>query len=229
MDYPNNFDTPVFPESRKIALSRFVAVWYFILIFIIVSLCGLLVWTVRSVRLSPFMISIDNVTGEWRVIGEKPKSDDPVSKGIAMQESVAWRFAMEWFEITGDAARNAANWCACEPQRCRMNEGATCFLCCTSDGRLYRRFTEEVVPLYRTRFESGETWNLCRDRDSFVISPLAGLSDHGGVWRMTAVLESNVRQPRNIEMYVHIQRNEGWYPLTLGYYVADFNWYAINR
>ncbi|MCL1785568.1 MAG: hypothetical protein FWG39_00250 [Alphaproteobacteria bacterium] len=223
MDYPNNFDTPPFPESRKIALSRFAAVWYLVLFFVIASLCGLVVWTVHSVRLSPYIISIDNVTGEWRVISEKSKSDDAVSKEISMQESVVWRFATEWFRVTESAARNAANWCECEVASCA---GTACFICCASDALLYKSFSESVLPVYKDMAEGGETQRL--RRDSITISPVSGPDGRGGMWRAQAVLEQSAGPDRNMEIYVRVQRNESVYPLTLGYYVADFNWYVTG-
>jgi len=224
MDYPNNFATPVFPESRKIALARFAAVWYLILFFVIAALCGLLIWTARSVRVAPYLISVDSVTGEWLVISEESQTDGKVSRQIAMQESVVFNFAQRWFETSYAMIMSDVNRCECPLERCRTLEWVQCFVCCNSDDRLYRRFVEDVLPLHWRRLESGESWGLLRD--SHQISPVVGPAESGGVWRMTALLQPGDHPPRNIEIYASIRRNMMLYPQTMGYYVADFNWYV---
>jgi len=230
MDYPNNFDTPPFPESRKIALSRFVAVWYLILFFVIASMCGLVIWTAQNVRIAPYLISIDNITGEWRIEGQRTKETKRAPVDTVMQESVAFNFARAWFEISDNAEMNAANWCDCMPARCAYHNDSDdwtpCVLCCSADIRLYESFLADTVPSHAARARRGETWNL--RADSFSISPMPGVSATGGLWRATATLESNMARPRQLEIYIVVGRNRNVYPLSLGYHVIDFNWFVME-
>jgi hypothetical protein len=230
MDYPNNFDTNVFPTARNIAFSRISAVWYLILVLVIITLSGLIVWTRASVRLAPYMISINQTTGEWSVIGERRGPHDVLSVNIAMQESVAFNFARQWFQITGDENTDAVNWCQCDRVRCAYTQATgadQCFLCCASEARLHRKFIEEIVPGFRARAESGERWTL--RHESVVISSIGPVTDSGGLWRINAVLISNMTRPRDIEIYVRIARNETLYPATLGYHVVDFNAFNLGQ
>ena len=234
MDYPNNFYTPVFPKSRKIALSRAVAVWSLIAFAVIAALCGLLLWAVHSTRQAPFLISINHATGEWKAVGEKTGPAPKVAGHAVMQESVVGNFAMRWFEISEAQRANEINWCKCERARCTrplaedftQTGGHMCFLCCKSDDSLYKTFSEEILPGLQSRFAAGEIWYLAEE--SLVISPVSRLSENGGTWRVSGILESNASGPKHIEAYVRISRSVGDYPLTLGYYVSDFNGYVVE-
>lgn len=232
MNYPNNFDTPVFPEARKIAFSRTMAVWTLIAFFVVAALCGLLLWSVHSKRLAPFLISIHPAMGEWTVVGENSGKARAVSATVVMQESVVGNFAQKWFDVSESERANASNWCKCERDSCANPNardfsqagGPRCYLCCMSGDSLFRVFNDSVLPEYRALAEMGQVWRL--DDDSMVISPLPGLSDSGGLWHVAGKLESNVYDPISIEAFVRVARNEALYPLTMGYYVADFNAYA---
>jgi len=225
MDYPNNFNIPAFPEARKIAFSRVVTIWYSIAFFIIISLAGLLFLTIESMRIAPYMIAIDEITGEWSVISETPRVRAAVPVNMAVQESVVFNFARLWFQITGDAETNEVNWCECNRVTCANTQATNgvgqCTLCCTADARLHNRFINDIVPLYRIRFQYGERrWIR---PESVIISPVGRPNDAGGTWRVMATLSSNVSPARNLEIYVRIGRNENLFPTTLGYFVMDFN------
>ncbi|MCL2017249.1 MAG: hypothetical protein FWG80_00535 [Alphaproteobacteria bacterium] len=237
MDYPNHFYTPVFPKSRGVAFSRSLAIWILITFFAIFALCGLLWWSAHSVRLAPFLISINQTTGEWKVVSEKTGNVRPMPGWSVMQEAVVGNFSRQWFEILGTERGNEANWCKCERRRCAqplasdINQygGNMCFLCCRSGDRLYQMFADTVLLDRRARAADGEMWVLRNDHNfPLVIEPVSRLAEAGGLWRVFGTLESNKTGRKKIEAYVRVSRHLSDYPLTLGYYVVEFNAYQVE-
>ena len=226
MDYPNKFNTPIFPEARRIAFSRVAAIWYFVLFFLILSLSGILIWTTHSLRLAPYIITINSDTGEWTVITETPVRVAPVSATITMQEFVVYNFARNWFSISASASANDINWCECDRVRCARatpsGERPGCFLCCNSDATLHRNFLTNIVPDFRARYAMGETQEL---GGPIVIDKIR-VNDNGGLWRMRATLQSSIAQPRQLEIYIRVARNMNLHPGTLGYFVSEI--FAFN-
>ena len=183
------------------------------------------------------MISINQTTGEWTVIGEKTRPDAPVAGWAAMQEAVVGNFAKNWFQILESERGNEVNWCRCDRRRCARPSaedfgqygGNMCFLCCRSGDSLYRMFAEEVLPELRVRFAAGEVRAL-RDDGYFplVIAPVSRLAEGGGLWRVSGTLVSNKTGHKKIEAYVRVSRHLSDYPLTLGYFVSDFHGYRTE-
>jgi len=68
LDYPNEFNIPVFPSWKSLALSRSVAIWISIVFFLIVCSCGFILLGLHLKSNYPFLISIDLFTNEWSVI-----------------------------------------------------------------------------------------------------------------------------------------------------------------
>jgi len=246
LDYPNNFDTKIFPESRNIAMSRTFALWSLITFFIITALSGIILWTANSKELSPIMISISADTGEWsaimpaqgvhesfvtralRRVGLLSKSGGDMreySMEMMMQESVAGNFAKFWFTITDDKSINDAMWASCKGER--NIENGKCFICCTSSDGLYNKFAKEILPDWRRRSESGETLTLASD--TIIVSKASEVSNNGGMWRVDATLVSNKSADRKIVAFVSIARDFNARPMTLGFYVADFNAFVMKE
>ena len=224
LDYPNNFDADVFPKARKIALTRTLAIWSLIAFFVIACLCGLLLWGVNSKRLSPILISVSEDAGRWTAISESGAKIREYPADIMMQESVVGKFAQMWFRITGNIVVDEATWTKCIGEK---NDAAgECFLCCMSADMLYRKFEEDVLPVWRQMAASGEIMGL--DPDSIVVSNVSASANKGGTWRIEAVLHSNKSGPKNIIAFVRTARAVGTRPMTLGFYVVNFNAYAIK-
>ncbi|MCL2331193.1 MAG: hypothetical protein FWC61_01475 [Proteobacteria bacterium] len=230
MDYPNDFDTDIFPGSRRLAVARTMAIWSGIAFFLIVVLCGLVLWSAHNLRMNPFLISVNPASGEWTVITEDGTAADGYTATHAMQEYALGNFARRWFSISKEDAENDARWCRCEPSDCARNTAAgrpPCLICCAAGAELFRRFSTDVAADYRARAARGETWTL--DEDSLEMHPDSDITLAGGLWHLSAVVESNKSGGIRIEAYARIARDPNNFPLSMGFYVADFNAYAMDK
>ena len=231
MDFPNDFDTPVYPGARQLAVARAMAVWSAIAFFIAVALVGLLLWSARSMRISPILISINLDTGEWSCITETGGAALEYTANHAMQESVVGNFARRWFAVSTNPRENDALWCNCTPSDCARSaveeNRPPCLVCCGAGADLFRKFTSDVLPDWRVRAGRGES--LALDEDSIHISPIGEINDGGGLWHLTATLMSDATNPHKVEAYIRVARQGGGaYPTTMGFYVANFNSYDMG-
>ena len=225
MDFPQSFDNPVFPSFKRLALARWMSIWTLFAFFIAICICGFLFWAVRSTHSKPFLISIDENSGEWVSISEKTKIKQIPSFQV-MQESVVLNFARRWFSISDVATENEARWCKCSPDICdryvASSEGKMpCSLCCGSSENLYATFVKDVLPNYQLRVEQGEVWTI--DTNSIILHPDSKLVESGGVWHMRALVRSNLRGNFDVEAYAIVAKSSSGYPLNFGYYVSDFS------
>ena len=230
MEYPGNFETPAFPAGRRIAISRLFAIWILIAMLLIIFLSGILLWSSRSDRLVPFLISTNNDTGEWTIVGRTSRALE-YTRTHTFQESVVGNFAWNWFNISGDAAENEIAWQKCERSVCSTGDSTghgvrACALFCASGDEIYSRFMYDVLPDYRRRADNGEFWVF--DEKSMLISPVGRITDSGGTWQIIANVYSSVIGTMEIKAFVKIARNKAAYPQAMGFYVADFNAYRIN-
>lgn len=233
MDYPNNFDTPAFPAGSRIAISRFMVIVSCILFLLIIFMCITLLWAARSKRIDPFIVSVDEITGEWMVVdhghGNKPMEYPAL---WSMQQSVVGNFTENWFTISQNTEQNEKMWQTCERTKFCGNEDIrqynekTCALYCLSGEELFSNFIYNIVPDYQNRVSNGERWVI--DKTEIQIEPAGQIIDAGGTWRVTATLQSNISGEIDIIAFVKVARKTSSYPQTLGYYVADFNAYKIN-
>ncbi|MDR1337894.1 MAG: type IV secretion system protein [Rickettsiales bacterium] len=231
MNYPDNFETPVFPAGKRIAISRFMAIGTLTAFLVIVFLCAVLLWSSRSDRLVPFMISTDNATGEWRALG---KSDDGASYSVeyTMQESLAGNFTRDWFRISPTPVVNEIVWRRCDRAACGSDEGLMfgskqCAIYCNASDEMFSRFFFDVLPGYQRRAEYGDVWSL-NDNDMTIL-PAGQIEPAGGTWTVKSTVSSDATGDFKIVAFVTIARNNSFYPKTLGYYVADFNSYRIDQ
>ncbi|MCL2538471.1 MAG: hypothetical protein FWE52_03300 [Alphaproteobacteria bacterium] len=225
LDYPNNFDTAIFPEARRIALSRFFAVWSMIALILVAAGAGAIYWTIRAQRLNPFMISISN-DGRWSAIGENTTARRTFSAAHLMQESVAVNYARMWFATDADQTVNSATWAACEPGD-RATPGGMGSICQISGPGVFKKFTDIVLLDRVRRAANGEIWHL--DEKSIAVRPVRNVSDAGSMWQINARLVSNKTAPRNIVAFALVVRSPNARPMTMGYYVADFHSYAVTE
>lgn len=223
MDYPGNFETPANPAGTRIAVSRFMAICASLMFLVIVFLCGILIWSSRSDKLVPFLISANGDSGEWSVVG-RTLPDLEYSIERTMQESVIGNFTKLWFNISIDADENNDRWQKCERMNC--TGGGTCAIYCAASDELFSRFMYEVLPDYQARLDNGETWSV--DEKSMVILPAGMVSELGGTWQVQVNVNSNLNNLIQVKAFVKVARNNAYYPQTMGFYVADFNAYRVN-
>ncbi len=230
MDYPGNFETPSFPAGRGIAVSRLMAICALVAFLLVVFLCGILVWSSRSVSLVPFLISTNNDTGEWTLVGRTSETLE-YSATRTIQESVIGNFARDWFLVSDNIAENDKAWKKCEREECAASDAVMfgtrdCAIYCAAGDDVYSRFSYDIVPDYKSRTASGEIVEL--DEQSMVISPAGRISENGGTWQFTATVYSSVRGSMSVKAFVKIARNDNNFPQTMGFYIADFNAYRMN-
>lgn len=233
MEYPSNFETPTFPAGKRIAVSRFMAVGISVLFLLIVFMCGIIFWTSRSKSIDPFIVTMDNITGNWVVIGHS-HGNAPIeySARRALQESIVGKFAANWFTISAEESVNEALWKTCDRTKDCVGENTPaygnneCAIYCTSGEDLFSTFIYDVIPEYQSRFANGERFVM--DKASIQIDPVGEISDNGGTWRVIATVQSNLSGNLEIMAFAKVARSTISYPKTMGYYVADFNAYKIN-
>ncbi len=233
MDYPSNFNTPAFPAGSRIAISRFMAIASCVLFVLIIFMCAMLLWATRSQRIDPFIVSIDDVTGQWNVIGHS-HDNGPIEYPAlwSVQQAVVGNFTENWFTISSDSSINEAIWKTCKrsescgAESIRPYDDKSCSLFCVTGEELFSRFIYDVIPDYQIRVSNGERWVL--DKSTIQIEPVDQIKDVGGTWKINATVQSNISGDMDIVAFVKVARNVSSYPQTLGYYVADFNAYKMN-
>lgn len=231
MDYPDNFETPAFPAGKRIAVSRVLAIAASVIFLLTVAVCGLIVWSEHSVRIHPFLISVDELTGQWAIVGHS-HGDRAISAWQALQESVIGNFAENWFEISLDTNTNNARWAECAvAKECGTNANRaygdeTCALACATNATVMQNFRQNIMPKYQLRSEMRETWTL--NTSSMTISPIDPVSQNGGTWQIQATVMSNDSGPISVIAYARVARDKQIYPTTMGFYIADFNAYRLN-
>lgn len=230
MDYPNSFETPAFPAGKRIAVSRVFSVGVVALFFLIICVCGLLMWVRDGATIEPFIISIDSVTGAWSIVGH-PHGQMAYSATRTMQESVIANFTRDWFTI-GTDAENDALWKTCERESQCMSDNAparidkTCAIYCASGDEVFNSFILNVVPTWVDIADASGRMTV--DTTSIQILPIGQISTNGGMWTVRAKLSTSFGGDMQIIAFAKVARRTSVYPRTLGYYIVDFNAYRLN-
>ena len=230
--YPDEFETSTFPAGKRIAVSRSVSIAIMVIFLLILFACGLLLWVQKSVHVHPFLVSINEITGQWSVVGHQHTDIKEVTTAQTLQESVIGKFMTYRFYITDDTAFNENIWQSCDrsvdcnPANKTGMESRYCALYCLSGDEEYNDFVTDVIPGYQGRVANGEMWTL--DMSSLQITQVGPFSITGGVWQVRATVNSSMFGPINILAYANVAQDLAVYPQTFGYYVADFNAYKIN-
>ena len=92
MKYPDEFDTPTFPAGKQIAVTRVMSIAVMSVFLLILFACGLLLWVQKSVHVHPFLISINQVTGQWEIVGHQHSDVKEMTTVQSLQESVIGKF-----------------------------------------------------------------------------------------------------------------------------------------
>ncbi len=224
MDFPADYDTKMFPETRYLGMARAFAIWSAILFLLIAGLSWALVWTMRASRAEPVLVSISGGGTTWTaVLGGTDRIEYSASR--AMQEATVGNFVKLWFRISRDTSENDANWCRCEKSNCwDDNAPATkCNVCCATGESVFSDFLQVVDGDFRARAAAGEEWFVVAD--SIRAIPVGEISDKGGLWRITANVKMGGDRIQKIEAFARTAKSSDGYPATMGYYVTDFHAY----
>ncbi|MBO7066869.1 MAG: hypothetical protein J6W40_04585 [Alphaproteobacteria bacterium] len=231
MNYPDDFSTRTFPAGKSIALSRAMGIGIMSAFFIIVCLCGLILWTINSARVEPYVLVNGGLNDQWRVVmaGTGRPSAKMTSEEV-LQQSLLWKFTQNWFNISPEAAVNQAIWNGtCEEEYCASEERDShdCAIFCATNNDLFKRFTFTVLPTYRKYEEANTTWMLVPE--SMRIDPIGYVSPSGGTWQIRATVLINSTSAMDIVAFARVAHSDNAYPDTMGYYVVDFNSYRISQ
>jgi len=231
LDYPNDFDTPVFPAGKAIAFSRRVSIWISCCFLLIIVLCCFLLYFRSQKSNYPFLVSIDPITDEWTVVAYPGKAfKDTFEQSRIIQEKLVNDFVTNWFTISRDRAVNESRWRECDVEDCADSqqfhpENINCALYCACDTKLFNEFTTNVLPEYNARFsQRSERWTVIKKNIQLDYS-----SENGSMWQVFAVIHSSVNGVFNVLSFVTVARAPESHPATLGYYVQDFNAYRIGQ
>ena len=216
MNYPERYFSRMFAWGRPLELARRFAIYSGILLFLIACAAAAVIWARRSESARPYFLHVSG--GDWAVYSESAqKSKTELSWALLMQESIAARYAELYFRIPDGQAEADNLWCGCQD----CGEWNKCGLCCGADPRAFDSFKEQILPKWRAKFEAGETQRLI----NVVAETFGRPGDRGGVWKITGALTSGKNKPREIIGFMKIDQSKNLYPLTLGFYVAEFYWY----
>lgn len=226
LNYPDNFDTPTFPAGRSVALSRTMSIGIMAALLLIVFMCGFVFWAARSRTVHPFLVSINDMTGQWMVIGHD-HGEKTVTAHQTLQESVLAHFIKNWFTISPDSENNNKRWAPLPKDYDCADGNPNGLIACSINSELYEQFSETVLPGYNARIQNGETWSI--DLNSVHMNPIGTVAANGGIWQIYATVESNISGATDIIAYARIDYNKQQYPQTMGYYITDFDAYKLDK
>jgi len=229
LDYPEDFDTAAFPAGKRIAISRTFGVWVLIAFFLVVACCIAIPWLQNNRTINPYVIYIDGMRGNWELVGQV-ETQDIVPYYTSIQRALAGVFTEKWFTISDNPELNALHWKQCSRDTdcvdrivSTFENSGGCDLYCIMSDNMYRRFTENTLPLYKMYESMGQRWNV--DFSKITVSPGGDVTLNGGMWVVHARIRSNLNGDFDVIAYVKIARDVERYPQTLGFYIAEFNAY----
>lgn len=231
MKYPDDFNTPAFPEGKFVAVSRFMGTAVSCIFFLIVCLCGIILWVKRTQDVSPFLVSINPNGERWTVVAnDNHKTEIPAY--YVLQESMLNRFVRDWFTVSADANLNAARWKKCEheSEECTGNirsDGNTCAIYCMSDTNVWDSFENVVKPVFNElSTRDGDVWTV-KSVSVKPVDSVASVTQGGGFWKLEVVVQTN-NGDILFTGFARTNYDEQTYPKTMGYYVSDFNTFRMN-
>ena len=231
MNYPDDFNTRTFPAGKSLAVSRAMGVGIMSVFFIIVCLCGLLIWTIQSVRVEPYILATGGVNDGWRIVmaGDEGATTK-LTDAQVFQQSLIWQFTQNWFNISPNRDTNNAIWDTdCKREQCLSDKIGTkkCAVFCSAGDDLFYKFSDNVLPRLKSYQESNMTWMAVPE--SMRIEPVGRISNDGGTWRIQITILTGGTGAMDVIAYAKIARNTKYFPRTMGYYVADFNAYRVSQ
>lgn len=230
MDYPNGYDVSAFPAGKYVAVARFMGIGICVLFAVALFLSVLLVWSVKSSKIDPFLISINKDTSEWSIVGHS-HSGAEFSVDYIMQTSLVWNYFKGWFTLSDDERENQAMWRRCDRTKdCIENDisiytSKDCYLYCNSSDGVFTDFTSKVRPGYEQSQQLDETLTI--RTNSIRITPYGNITATGGLWKVQADIESNIKGSMRIIAFIRVESNIKLYPKNFGFYVSNFNSYRL--
>lgn len=231
MNYPDDFNTRTFPAGKSVAISRAMGVGIMATFFIIVCICGLIIWTINSVRVEPYVLATGGINDQWHIV--MAGNDIPTANmtdADLFQQSLVWRFTQNWFNISPNHDINAAVWnTECQRADCLSDDVGTrnCAMFCAVGDDLFYRFSKNVLPQYESLESAGARWMVFPE--SMRIDPVDDISLRGGTWRIMATIWTGETSAMDIVAYATVERNEKYFPATRGYYISEFNAYRVSQ
>ncbi|MCR4917463.1 MAG: hypothetical protein K5912_00785 [Alphaproteobacteria bacterium] len=229
MDYPENFDTQAFPAGKRIAVSRFVGICTMVSLFLILVSCVTLLWIIKSQKINPTLIYVVPNQGIWETVG-KTHEKCQIEYYHSLQQSLVSIFTEKWFTISADVNKNNDLWGACEKRSLgcagrTLSQEPKCEIYCMTNDAMYNKFIHDVLPMYQSNVLMGQRW--VPNIKTISAKPNGTITKDGGIWVVTAVVQSNLNGHFRILGYATVKRDTLRYPKTLGYYISDFNSYRI--
>ena len=229
MNYPDDFSVPTFAAGKSVAISRAMGIGIMSGFLIIVFLCGILIWTVRSIRVEPYILTTGGINDEWQIVTQsnnRPQIE--MTRSQVVQQSLIWKFVQDWFLISNEPDINAQLWdSSCQRTNCETTDASNpCKIFCNAGDDLFRRFSEDILPTYEQMAANGEYTSP--NVDSIRIAPVGYVSDAGGTWRVEMSVATNYDNQIDIMAYVKVAKSGKYHDSTMGYYIADFSAYRIN-
>jgi hypothetical protein len=217
MDYPERFFSKMFAWGRPLELARRFAIYSGLVLFFAVCVAGAIVWARRSQGVRPYFIHISD-SGEWTVWSEKLRGfSSEVSWAALIQESIADKYARDYFEVPAALDDAEALWCKCG----QCDVWNRCRVCCAGDARAYEFFTRSVLPTWRKKFGAGETQRFINRK----ASPVGAVDERGGYWKITGELADGRGAAKKIVAFMGIGRSRSGRAEALGFYVSEFYFY----
>ena len=215
---------PIFPAGPRIAVSRVMAIGIMVVFLLIMITGGLIIWSSRSQAIHPFLVTVDELTGAWQVVGHS-HDEKSITQIQALQESVVANFTRAWFSVSTDATKNDLMWAGyADKTECQTNrDNAQIF--CNSGEDLYNYFIYKIVPDYINQADTGDVWSVTPD--DIYVQPMADLTDKGGTWIIKTNVYSTTFGYIPIIAYATVGNNMELYPQNMGFYVVDFDAYRI--
>lgn len=228
MNYPDDFNVPNFAAGKSIAISRTMGIGIMSAFLVVLFLCGILAWTIRSVNVEPYILIPGGINDEWAVV--RPGGDTPqyeMTAAQAVQQSLVWKFVQQWFTISNNGDVNANLWNdSCHRSDCDVDDATIpCQIFCTTGDDLFHRFRNNVLPTYEKYAKSGEYWVPVTN--SINITPVGGVNDVGGTWQVQMSVSIVGGKQMHILAYAKVAKNPKIHAGDFGYYIADFNAYRV--
>lgn len=235
MNYPADFDTPTFPAGRSIVSARIVGIVIMVVFFLIMITTGMFVWTQGSIKIHPFLVSVNNITGQWSIVGHDHEQMTRISVAQSLQESALTKFVQYWFWVSASDIANSARWRECDMvsdcglgvEKKGIDIEGDCAIYCLAGADLYSEFTEKILPTYNMLKMDGNTWMA--DMGSLVLTPIDSITTGGGVWQVSVNILQNNQDTIKILGYAYVEKSDNKYQKNLGYYIKKFNAYKLNE
>ena len=215
---------PTFPAGPRIAVSRVMAIGIMIVFLLIMIVGGIIIWSSRSQAIHPFLISVDDLTGTWQLVGHD-HGQKTITQSHALQESVVAKFTKNWFTVSLNPNENDNMWLGMDNRENCESLSNTAQIFCNAGDELYNYFIYQIVPGYVTQIESGDSWSV--NTDDIYPQPMANVTNDGGIWIVKTQVYSRTMGYIPVIAYVTVGRNMESYPQNMGFYVIDFNSYRI--